>query len=219
MFVFADNYFDLDQKDCFRILYTAKDVCALPDRTPPDALNVAPEYYGDTIRLRVKSGDIAPVDPKRPFDPITIVNHVMPQEGDPELDKIHDLRSRYSGALPSEENAYEGLDLILDWLPHFNKLAFGDKWRRRNGGLNLAKALSKAQQTFKNLEGVVIALEASIPALFSEYQERSARGDLAPKGGLRRLVSGTNEYGNIEDLIKFCCATLDFAYFAIGYGS
>lgn len=65
-----------------------------------------------------------------------------------------------------------------------------------------------ARRKFKDLDGVMVALGTLIPKFRAEYEARAAASLLDRKGGVLRWLTGTQEVGSIEELLKFSNASL-----------
>ncbi len=126
MFVFAYDFLEDLNSESFQILYTPDDISHLPARSFPEALATLPEYAGQNIRVRAGYGEVARPDPKRPFEPIGFKTISTPSGGDPDYEAKHDFVSEYGGALPHEDKAYPGAELLVDWLPNYKAAYFGE---------------------------------------------------------------------------------------------
>lgn len=71
-----------------------------------------------------------------------------------------------------------------------------------------AYVVGMARRKFKDLDGVIQALEKLLPEFKAEFETRSAEGKLARKTGILRWLTGTEEIGTIEELLRFCEASL-----------
>lgn len=83
--------------------------------------------------------------------------------------------------------------------------------RELNEQFRFAYVVGMARRKYKDLNGVVNALEKLVPEFKAEYEARAATGNLGRKGGVVRWLTGTQEIGSIEELLKFCNASLWFA--------
>lgn len=78
-----------------------------------------------------------------------------------------------------------------------------------------AYVVGMARRKFKDLDGVMQALDRLVPEFVAEYETRAAAGTLARKGGFLRWSTGTQEIGSIEELLRFCKATLRLAEYVL----
>lgn len=68
-----------------------------------------------------------------------------------------------------------------------------------------------ARRKFKDLDGVLRALDDLVPQFAVEFRTREETGSLDRKGGVMRWLLGTQEVGSIEELLRFASASLKFA--------
>ncbi len=123
IFVFAYDYMEDVTADTFKILYTPENVNDLPTRTPPEGLKTLPEYASYSIRGDIVDGAPRRPDPARPFDPVAYTTIAPPAYDDPDFDEKSAFVDGFYGALPHEEKAYPGVELLIDWLPNAAKSA------------------------------------------------------------------------------------------------
>lgn len=142
LFVFAYDYLDDMDGDSFKVLYTAEDTAQLPARIPPEALKTLPEFAPYNIKQRSRPGEVPRPEPKRPFEPVGFPFLVYSGFEELECEAKQQFRLSYGGVLSQEENAFEGVELIMDRLPNYTAAYFGKHMRAE---------LSHASTPFRNI--------------------------------------------------------------------